>query len=80
MGTRAHWPMVSPNHNDLYTRALKECRDYLAMDLLGASLQGLFREANTPTMDMRSVLSIAVQVVRRAIRLLVTDCLTDAVA
>ncbi|KZV62211.1 kinase-like protein [Peniophora sp. CONT] len=39
--------------------------DYLAMDLLGASLQGLLREADTPTMDMRSVISIAVQLITR---------------
>ena len=56
--------MVSPYHNELDV-VLTTRRDYLAMDLLGASLQGCFRDANSPTMDMRSVLSIAVQVVRR---------------
>ena len=54
--------MVGPYHNELDV-VLTTRRDYLAMDLLGASLQGCFRDANSPTMDMRSVLSIAVQVV-----------------
>lgn len=62
MGARAYWSMAS-SHLNTWTLMLKFRRDYLAMDLLGASLQGIFRDANTPTMDMRSVLSIAVQIV-----------------
>lgn len=38
--------------------------DYLAIDLLGASLDNLFRKSGKDTMDLRSVCSIAIQVVR----------------
>lgn len=37
--------------------------DYLALDLLGASLHSLFWKSNKSTMDLRSVLCIGMQVV-----------------
>ena len=37
--------------------------DYLALDLLGSSLHSLFWRSNKSTMDLRSVLSIGMQVV-----------------
>lgn len=37
--------------------------DYLAIDLLGSSLDGLFRKSGQDRMDLRSVCSIAMQVV-----------------
>ncbi|KAI0317508.1 kinase-like domain-containing protein [Amylostereum chailletii] len=39
--------------------------DYLAIDLLGSSLDSLYRRNGKAPMDMRSVLSIAVQVISR---------------
>ena len=38
--------------------------DYLAMDLLGSSLDRLYRKSGKNVMDMRSVCSIAIQLVR----------------
>jgi hypothetical protein len=38
--------------------------DYLAMDLLGSSLDRLFRKAGKNVMDLRSTCSIAIQLVR----------------
>lgn len=38
--------------------------DYLAIDLLGPSLDNLFRKSGKDAMDLRSVCSIAMQVVR----------------
>lgn len=37
--------------------------DYLAIDLLGKSLDSLFRKSGQPVMDLRSVCCIAMQVV-----------------
>lgn len=37
--------------------------DYLAMDLLGSSLDSLYRKSGRNVMDLRSVCSIAMQVV-----------------
>ncbi|KAF8895453.1 CK1/CK1 protein kinase [Infundibulicybe gibba] len=39
--------------------------DYLAIDLLGPSLDNLYRKMGKDTMDLRSVCSIAVQVIER---------------
>lgn len=38
--------------------------DYLAIELLGQSLDTLFRKSGRKTMDLRSVCCIAMQVVR----------------
>jgi casein kinase 1 len=38
--------------------------DYLAIDLLGPSLDNLYRKAGLERMDLRSVLCIGIQVVR----------------
>lgn len=42
--------------------------DYLAIDLLGSSLDSLHRKSGKDMMDMRSVISIAVQVVSGRIK------------
>lgn len=39
--------------------------DYLAIDLLGSSLDSLFKKSGKETMDLRSVCCIAMQLVRR---------------
>ncbi|KIK07961.1 hypothetical protein K443DRAFT_672843 [Laccaria amethystina LaAM-08-1] len=39
--------------------------DYLAIDLLGASLDSLYRKSGKDTMDLRSVCSIAMQLISR---------------
>ena len=41
--------------------------DYLVIDLLGASLDSLYRQSGKDTMDLRSVCSIAMQLVRALI-------------
>lgn len=38
--------------------------DYLAIDLLGASLDNLYRKSGKETMDLSSVCAIAMQLVR----------------
>jgi casein kinase 1 len=47
----------------LYASGVQGAWDYLAIDLLGSSLDGLFRKSGKETMDLRSVCSIAIQVV-----------------
>ena len=47
----------------LYAAGISGMWDYLAIDLLGASLDGLYRRSGKDVMDIRSVLSIAIQVV-----------------
>ena len=44
--------------------------DYLAMDLLGSSLDRLYRKSGKNVMDMRSACSIAIQLVRPTFPLL----------
>jgi len=39
--------------------------DYLAMDLLGSSLDRLYRKSGRNVMDLRSACSIAIQLVRQ---------------
>jgi casein kinase 1 len=39
--------------------------DYLAIDLLGSSLDTLYRRSGKETMDLRSVCCIAMQLVRK---------------
>jgi len=48
----------------LYAAGISGMWDYLAIDLLGASLDGLYRRSGKDVMDVRSVLSIAIQVQR----------------
>ena len=48
----------------LYASGVEGVWDYLAIDLLGSSLDSLFRKSGKDTMDLRSVCSIAIQVVR----------------
>lgn len=47
----------------LYATGVAGMWDYLAIDLLGASLDSLYRRSGKESMDIRSVLSIAIQVV-----------------
>lgn len=49
----------------LWASGVEGIWDYLVIDLLGPSLDNLFRKAGQATMDLRSVCSIAMQVVRR---------------
>ena len=48
----------------LYAAGIQEDWDFLAIDLLGPSLDNLYRRSGKDTMDMRSVCAIAIQVVR----------------
>jgi casein kinase 1 len=41
--------------------------DYLAIDLLGPSLDNLYRQRGKAAMDLRSVCCIAMQLVRRSV-------------
>ena len=47
----------------LYAAGVAGMWDYLAIDLLGASLDSLYRRSGKDVMDIRCVLSIAIQVV-----------------
>jgi casein kinase 1 len=49
----------------LWASGIETCWDYLAIDLLGPSLDNLYRKSGKDTMDLRSVCCIAMQVVRR---------------
>lgn len=48
---------------NLYASGVQGAWDYLAIDLLGSSLDSLFRKSGKDAMDLRSVCSIAIQVV-----------------
>lgn len=52
---------------NLYASGVQGAWDYLAIDLLGASLDSLHRRSGKETMDLRSVCSIAIQVVSHAV-------------
>lgn len=47
----------------LFASGVEGAWDYLAIDLLGPSLDNLYRKSGKETMDLRSVCSIAIQVV-----------------
>jgi casein kinase 1 len=47
----------------LYAAGVEGVWDYLAIELLGPSLDNLFRQSGQDVMDMRSVCAIAIQVV-----------------
>lgn len=47
----------------LYAAGVAGMWDYLAIDLLGASLDNIYRRNGKDVMDIRSVLSITIQVV-----------------
>lgn len=49
----------------LWASGVEGIWDYLVIDLLGPSLDNLFRKSGKTTMDLRSVCSIAMQVVCR---------------
>ncbi|CAA7261348.1 unnamed protein product [Cyclocybe aegerita] len=49
----------------LYASGVQGDWDYLAIDLLGSSLDSLFRKSGKDTMDLRSVCSVAIQVIMR---------------
>ena len=48
----------------LWASGIEGIWDFLVIDLLGPSLDSLFRKSGADTMDVRSVCSIAMQVVR----------------
>jgi casein kinase 1 len=47
----------------LYAAGVAGMWDYLAIDLLGASLDSIYRRSGKDVMDIRNVLSITIQVV-----------------
>lgn len=47
----------------LYAAGIAGMWDYLAIELLGASLDSIYRRSGKGVMDIRSVLSITIQVV-----------------
>ena len=47
----------------LYAAGVAGMWDYLAIELLGASLDSTYRRSGKDVMDIRSVLSITIQVV-----------------
>ncbi|KAF8158341.1 kinase-like domain-containing protein [Crassisporium funariophilum] len=49
----------------LYAGGIQGDWDYLAIDLLGPSLDNIYRRSGKETMDLRSVCSIAIQVIMR---------------
>jgi casein kinase 1 len=48
----------------LWASGVEGIWDFLVIDLLGPSLDTLFRKSGRDTMDLRSVCSIAMQMVR----------------
>jgi hypothetical protein len=48
----------------LWAAGVEGAWDYLAIDLLGASLDSLYRKSGKETMDLSSVCAIAMQLVR----------------
>jgi casein kinase 1 len=48
----------------LWASGVEGIWDFLVIDLLGPSLDNLFRKSGKDTMDLRNVCSIAMQVVR----------------
>lgn len=63
---RVFYPMLQGGKGmpTLYGGAVSGQYDYMAIDLLGASLDSIFRKSGQKVMDLRSVCSIAMQVVR----------------
>lgn len=51
----------------LYGSGVQGQYDYLAIDLLGSSLDSLFRKSGRKVMDLRSVCSIAMQLVSKPV-------------
>jgi hypothetical protein len=47
----------------LYAAGVQDVWDYLAIELLGPSLDSLFRQSGKDMMDIRSVCAIAIQAV-----------------
>lgn len=47
----------------LYAAGVQDVWDYLAIELLGPSLENLFRKSGHDMMDLRSVCAIAIQLV-----------------
>jgi hypothetical protein len=51
----------------LWASGVEGIWDFLVIDLLGPSLDSLFRKSQKDTMDLRNVCSIAMQVVRHTL-------------
>ncbi|KAJ8080622.1 hypothetical protein AAF712_003007 [Marasmius tenuissimus] len=64
---RNFYPMIQGGVGmpKLWAQGVEGCWDYLAIDLLGSSLDSLFRKSGKETMDLGSVCSIAMQVISR---------------
>jgi casein kinase 1 len=54
----------------LWASGVEGIWDFLVIDLLGPSLDNLFRKSGKDAMDLRSVCSIAMQVVRPTLQCL----------
>ncbi|KAG7088468.1 hypothetical protein E1B28_012457 [Marasmius oreades] len=64
---RNFYPMIQGGVGmpTLWAAGVEGCWDYLAIDLLGSSLDSLYRKSGKDTMDLGSVCSIAMQVIER---------------
>ncbi|KAF9267465.1 CK1/CK1 protein kinase [Marasmius fiardii PR-910] len=64
---RNFYPMIQGGVGmpTLWAAGVEGCWDYLAIDLLGSSLDGLYRKSGKDTMDLGSVCCIAMQVIER---------------
>jgi casein kinase 1 len=63
---------------NLYASGVQGAWDYLAIDLLGSSLDSIHRRSGKETMDLRSVCSIAIQVVSHALWIFLATCLVES--
>ena len=57
----------------LYAAGVAGMWDYLAIDLLGASLDSIYRRSGKDVMDIRTVLSITIQVVSEPHKAFITS-------
>ena len=63
---RAFYPMLQGGDGmpTLWATGMEGMWDYLAIDLLGPSLETLYRQSGKTVMDLQSVCSIAIQLVK----------------
>jgi casein kinase 1 len=63
---RAVYPLIQGGEGmpKLWASGVLNGWDYLVIDLLGSSIDGMYRALNKGVLDIRTVLSIAVQTVR----------------
>ena len=63
---RKIYPLIQGNTGmpKLFASGVQDVWDYLAIELLGPSLDNLLRQSGHDVMDLRSVCAIAIQIVR----------------